>query len=764
VHRIKSLALWALVVLLALPAWAQAVKVGTINVARSGSATVLKVSTDGKADPKVSMADGKKALIVVPGGVRALMKPLKARSGILTGIRFGSEDGALRIVADLSAGGSVTLGPVTDQGFEVRLAPAASSASEPGAKAAPAAAALETDEAALNPASAGYTYRIVDLALSGDDEQAELVISSDGPASYKSSLKEDGKLLSLSFRNSSLAWSGDGAKLSDRSISGVNVRQLSEGGESVVKVDVRLREKLAYNLKRDQNQLVIRLGRPEAAAPTPRKGDLDADVSLDVEDADMIAVLKALCQQAGFEYEFTKFIITQGPPDTLVTMRVKQRPFEEVINTLLSQVNSVFVQEGNTLYFGSLVDIDARRSRLPSVQRFYEPKYMSATQLFNMLQAHFVRDATLRAVAFPDPTNKGRFMLVGTSQEVADVFKAIAKYDVPEEGEQGASATDSAGSSQPKTQVFQLQYLDPAVNSSLITQSIAQLYTDSGEAPPNPYIDTTTRTVVVTTRMKYLRKIEKLLARIDVKPSQVNIEGKIVEMDQGLSQQLGIDWQATSNQQSGLVVAGTNNSIPSTDARFNSNVATDFTSQLSYATIANGFGIQARLQAMVSANKADLVSAPNVTTNDNQVAKISTIDTQVSVQSTTTISNGVVTLAQQFVTSNIPLILEVTPRISKTDRRVLMKIDFNLTTPSGTAPAAGAPQPTSQQQATTNVSVNTGDTAVIGGLVRQSKTETERKVPVLGDIPLLGLLFKFSTESNTKKEVIIFITPSIVED
>ena len=95
---------------------------------------------------------------------------------------------------------------------------------------------------------------------------------------------------------------------------------------------------------------------------------------------------------------------------------------------------------------------------------------------------------------------------------------------------------------------------------------------------------------------------------------------------------------------------------------------------------------------------------------------------------------------------------------------MLMNINFQLTTPNGAAPAAGAPLPTSQQQAQTNVSVLSGETAVIGGLVRQNNTEDERKVPVLGDIPLLGMLFKFNAVTKSKKEVIIFITPTIVED
>jgi general secretion pathway protein D len=269
--------------------------------------------------------------------------------------------------------------------------------------------------------------------------------------------------------------------------------------------------------------------------------------------------------------------------------------------------------------------------------------------------------------------------------------------------------------------------------------------------------------MVVTTQVKYLRKIQKLLDRIDIKPMQVNIEGKIVEVDQGVSQQMGINWNAATVASS-LMDPNTLKPVPNQLGSFNTGLTGGFTSQLQTAILVGQNTLNSTIQAMVDLNKADIVSAPNITTNDNQAATISTTDVQVYANSTTTISNGVVTLSQTFTNSNIPLTLVVTPKISKADRRIMMNINFQLTTTNGAAPGPNAPAPTSQQSAITNVSVNSGDTAVIGGLVRQNNTSEVRKVPVLGDIPLLGLLFKFTTVNKTKKEVIIFITPTIVED
>ena len=94
-------------------------------------------------------------------------------------------------------------------------------------------------------------------------------------------------------------------------------------------------------------------------------------------------------------------------------------------------------------------------------------------------------------------------------------------------------------------------------------------------------------------------------------------------------------------------------------------------------------------------------------------------------------------------------------------QKIMLEISFTLVTPIGIAKTV---PDTSQQTASTTISVNNGQTAVIGGLLRESYNVEKSKIPILGDIPLLGLLFSSETKSKAKKEVILFITPTIVVD
>ncbi|HTB21675.1 MAG TPA: AMIN domain-containing protein [bacterium] len=733
----------------------RAMKLGRISLLKGSGGYVLQAQTDGLAAPTLQTADGK-LIIVVPGGERSL-KAISLAKGPVARIRFGMEGSDLHIVLDLREAAHGRIARVDATGFAIVLLADDSAPAKAAAAPEPTAAATADDTAmdvsatgtvSLDPSQVGYTYRVVDLSLGGDEKHSELVVSADGPASYSSSVRQDGRLLRLDFLNSTLAWSGDEKTLKDDAIAGVVIKQLSIEGESRVRVDIQLTGKLDYAFKRDQNQLVVRLARPIKTPAVAAAGDLNTPVSLDVQNADLVGVLKALCEQAGFEYQFTRSLLAKVPPESLVTMKAEGRPFHEVLDTLLAQDQDREMRLGNTIYMGTELEIGTRRASLPVVSVPYEPKYLTSTQIMSYLNDRYVyddaeRDRLKGIVA--DPRDPTAMLLVGTPDEVKGWETIIKQVDVPDAGDEGGE--DSGGM---RTQVFHLDYLDNS-NVGLIDGAIAQLY-PVGETAPTPLIDSSTRTLVVTTRPKYMRKIADILSKIDIRPLQVNIEGKIIEVDQAVSSELGVNWQASSaSENPGITSAG-----------FVPGIAPILTSQLSYGTVLDMAKINATLQAMIQTNKADLISAPNITTVDNMPATIQSTQTQVYVQTTTTISNGNVTNANAFTLSPVPLELVVTPKISRGDRKVLMNINFNLTTTDGQAPVVGAPLPTNQQQAITNVSVNSGETFVIGGLVKQNNTEEVQKVPFLSDIPLLGLLFRFNQINKSKDDVVIFIKPTIV--
>jgi type II secretory pathway component GspD/PulD (secretin) len=720
-------------------AWA--LGVGRLSLETKDGRQVLAVATRGKAQPTLETLKDR-LVITIPGGDRKL-STLRIGSDPIRQIRFGKSGKNLRVVLDLSREVQASLGAASASGFTLDLGPAAA-----GAAPAAAEAAAEPDEA-LNPAKAGYTYSVVDIALGGDAEHSELLISANGPASYKPSIRDGGREITLIFRNTSLSYSGALDKLKDDSIESVSAKEISAGGETQVKVDVRLAKKLDYALKRDQNQVLLRLQRPEERVEAPKRGDMETSVSIDVQNADLVGVVKTLAEQAGFEYQFTKDILSKTPPDSLVTAKVQKRPFREVLDTLLAQVGAKVLRQGNTLFIGSETETNARRARLPAVTRTYSPRYLNYDQLLAIMKLQYAFDAAGAARVDsgikPDPRDKSRMMLIGTQDEVSSWLDTIARFDVPESGEEAASADGEGGSGGSiKTQIFHLQYL---LDNSFLDSAIKQLYPE-GETPAKTNFDPTTRTLVVTAQMKYLKKIEKLISRLDVKRHQVNIEARVVELNQGVRDQLGIDWKANK---------------PSTATQETTALAVNGSTALTLGMIRNGFDIVGTISALVAETKAEVLSAPNITVQDNTDADINVGDTIAYTVQDTLVSNGVPIIVNRPATQSFPLDLKVKPYISMSDRRVRLTVNFALTTQTGTQVGSAA-APTSVQSATTEVTVDSGETLAIGGLIRQNLNSSDTKTPILGDIPLLGMLFKSHTQDNQKKDLMILITPSIIED
>jgi general secretion pathway protein D len=187
-----------------------------------------------------------------------------------------------------------------------------------------------------------------------------------------------------------------------------------------------------------------------------------------------------------------------------------------------------------------------------------------------------------------------------------------------------------------------------------------------------------------------------------------------------------------------------------------------------YTILGNDF--QATIRAISQAGKTEVLSRPSILTRNNQQATIS-LGQQVPLISATrfdTLGNQINTVSYQ----SVGIILQVTPFITS-DGMVQMIVapqiselaDKSQWVPISSGPSGSVAAPViNSRSADTVVVVPNGQTVVIGGLMENSKASTESKVPLLGDIPLIGNLFKRTTKNYTKTELIIFLTPHVVAD
>jgi general secretion pathway protein D len=166
-----------------------------------------------------------------------------------------------------------------------------------------------------------------------------------------------------------------------------------------------------------------------------------------------------------------------------------------------------------------------------------------------------------------------------------------------------------------------------------------------------------------------------------------------------------------------------------------------------------------RIRAMERDGVAEVLAEPTILTIDNQEAEIS-ITSHVAMAKKTTISaEGTITIEPVY--GDVGVILKVTPHVNNDDF-VTMTIEPEVSSAARSAYFPDEAVDTRKRTARTTVMAQDGETIVIGGLVRKDINETHFKVPLLGDIPLLGRLFRKSVESEVDNEVMVFLTPRIL--
>jgi type IV pilus assembly protein PilQ len=290
-------------------------------------------------------------------------------------------------------------------------------------------------------------------------------------------------------------------------------------------------------------------------------------------------------------------------------------------------------------------------------------------------------------------------------------------------------------------------------------------------------VDDRTNTLIIQDTAPVLERMEGLLKRLDIPTPQVLIEARIVEATRTFSQSLGIEWSfySKSFQGSSSTLApmslfssqtGTPFTVPATGATNASPLAISFPASgtnpaafgMTIGSIANGLSIGARISAAESEGRLRTLSAPRVATLDTQEAEIKQ-GTQVPYTTVDSSGRTVVAYTDAFIR------LKVTPRVSN-DRRVSMKIEAERSFPGDRIDFAGGFSfPIETRKATTNVMVTNGATIVIGGLMQTTDAMTESGIPWLRNVPVLGWMFKnHSVGPNEKNELLIFITPTLLEE
>jgi len=277
-------------------------------------------------------------------------------------------------------------------------------------------------------------------------------------------------------------------------------------------------------------------------------------------------------------------------------------------------------------------------------------------------------------------------------------------------------------------------------------------------------VDERTNTLLIRDTAKSIEDIRRMVTILDIPVRQVVIEARMVTVKDDLNEELGIRWGVTNTDGEGTssgslegVDVARGGNVPSLADRLNVNLPVASPAgaiAFQVARLANGTILDLELSAMEKENKGEVIASPRITTANQKEAYI---EQGVEIPYQEAASSGAT--ATQF--KKAVLSLTVTPHITPDDKIILDLVvtqDTVSEVKSGLAPAIDT------QRIGTQVLVNNGETIVLGGIYQQSIISSVSKIPVLGDIPYFGWMFRNTSESNQKKELLIFVTPRIVTE
>jgi len=262
--------------------------------------------------------------------------------------------------------------------------------------------------------------------------------------------------------------------------------------------------------------------------------------------------------------------------------------------------------------------------------------------------------------------------------------------------------------------------------------------------------DPNTNSIIVVTSPEYADIIRQILGQLDKIPEQVMIETIIVEATLDASDKLGVDWQFTQER-----AFGTQGSTGTVESETGAQGA--ITQGFRYTL--TGGNLTAFIGALKTDQKFQVLSTPRIFTSNNVQAEINISQRVPFVTSQRTDVNGNLTYTYDF--EDVGIVLTVTPRITS-NGYVTMDVSQTANDLQGFT-TFNAPI-VNQRQADTTVAVKDGDTIILGGIIRNTVNSTVRKVPLLGDIPILGNLFKSTEKTKAKTELLVFLTPRVVRN
>ena len=300
--------------------------------------------------------------------------------------------------------------------------------------------------------------------------------------------------------------------------------------------------------------------------------------------------------------------------------------------------------------------------------------------------------------------------------------------------------------------IFPLKNIEASNVLKVIDSVISKNSYDNPNDKPSISLDEDSNSIILKASIKEIDEIKLLINELDLEKGQVYVQARIIELNDELVNQIGVSY--------GIFAASANNNgLTTFSSSLNKgNIPTFSVDGLTIPDITSGLALGATLNLLRQNGALDIVSEPSILAINNKESSIYVGET-ISIKTSSSVTDGGTT-RENFQREDVGLTLKVKPRISN-ETKVTLEINTVLEGVKTTQTISGNAD-TSKKEVKTTAILNNGESVIIGGLIENKVETTNQKVPVLGDIPLFGELFKNSTSNNKKNNLVVIITPYLI--
>ena len=456
---------------------------------------------------------------------------------------------------------------------------------------------------------------------------------------------------------------------------------------------------------------------PLVSAPVPAQGQ---KITLQFQEMDIIEILKLLAEQAGFN------LVAGRNVSGKVTLFVKEVDPWEALEVVLAANELAYERRGQILTIMNQRDYELLHGMPYQDRRVLKSIALRYVKAIDLSRSVSQIKSNIGRVIADEASNT--LILMDTPDLVEQMAKLTAEMDLPVE-----------------TRIFSLNYgvvkaLGPILQES-VTKGVGRIS-----------VDERTNQLAVTDTPSRLDELDRTIRAFDERSSEVLIDARILQVTLSNKFQLGIDWEVLARENidiKGLQGLG---------------LTSGGILKIAQASLSKGGDYKALVEALRTFGDTKILSEPRLTVVNNQEAKILVGSKEPYV--TTSVSQtgtGTAVTSETVTFLDVGVKMYVTPTITR-DRFVQMKIRPEVSSKTGTLTTSQKNEiPIIETtEAETVLLVEDGGTVILGGLIRDENSLDEQRIPVLGDLPILGIPFRSTKKTVKKTELVLFLTPHIV--